>query len=211
MLADNVDRHPALFRTYRAPANQTFNCRVWEAARATTATPTLFEPIAIVSTPFCLKYIDASLGLNNPVRQIRDEASAIFPDRPVEYIISIGSGHPNVIHIQGGGLSQLAGLGASSILKATWEMATDCEEKHNDALRDFATEPNIYFRFNVDQGLQRVGTDEWRKFNEVAAHTEKYLCMQETSHRMALAVQRIYPTVDESGHSLQTQTVACEL
>src|ERR1700761_5070085 len=99
MLADNVDRHPALFRTYRALANQTFNCQIWEAARVTTATPTLFEPIAIGSYPVLLKYIDASMGLNNPVRQIRDEASAIFPDRPVACIISIGSGHPKVIRI----------------------------------------------------------------------------------------------------------------
>src|ERR1700761_6992307 len=106
MLADNLTKIPAIFRTYRGPANQSFNCQIWEAARATTATPTHFEPVSISigPAPVSLKYIDAGIGLNNPVRQIREEASAIFPDRSVACLISIGSGHSSVTRIEEGAL-----------------------------------------------------------------------------------------------------------
>src|ERR1700761_4389323 len=198
MLADNVDRHPALFRTYRAPANQSFNCQIWEAARATTATPMLFDPISIGFPGIALKYIDAGISLNNPVQQIRSEASTIFPDRPVACIISIGSGIPTVIHIQENGLSQLASICAPNILKTALEMATDCEEKHNETSRDFSFLPNIYFRFNVDQGLQNVGVEEWKRISEVEAHTKQYMLIHETSQRLDLAVQKINPTSEDA-------------
>jgi patatin-like phospholipase/acyl hydrolase len=45
-LASSLDANrPILFRTYEHPSN--VECKIWEAARATTATPTFFEPIEI--------------------------------------------------------------------------------------------------------------------------------------------------------------------
>ncbi|KAI9813961.1 MAG: hypothetical protein M1826_002339 [Phylliscum demangeonii] len=39
--------HPRLFRTYRVRDNASANCKIWEAARATTAAVTFFRRIAI--------------------------------------------------------------------------------------------------------------------------------------------------------------------
>ena len=34
--------------------------------------------------------------------------------------------------------------------------------------------PGIYFRFNVEQGMQAVMLAEWEKLEEMTAHTEQY-------------------------------------
>jgi hypothetical protein len=33
----------------------------------------------------------------------------------------------------------------------------------------------IYFRFNVDQGMQGITLEEWKRLDEVKAHTMQYL------------------------------------
>ena len=198
MLADNMSaKIPTLFRSYRAPTNQTADCSIWEAARATTATLKLFTPISIANSSVALRYIDARHGGNNPVSQVLKEAKALFPDRPVACIISIGSGHPSTIHIPKPGILQRVGLLSDDILGAVSAMATDCEEKHQEAAGTFANTPGVYFRFNVREGMQDVGSEEWKKYHYVASHTHQHMKMQETSHTLDGAVRAlrgIHPT-----------------
>src|SRR5271154_3147452 len=61
---------PHLFRSYQAPKNQTFNCTIWEAARATSAAPTFFEQIVIGEPGSSLSYVDGGMGCNNPIAQV---------------------------------------------------------------------------------------------------------------------------------------------
>jgi patatin-like phospholipase/acyl hydrolase len=46
MPANNM-AYPRRFRTYQVRENASVNCKIWEAARATTAAPTFFKRIAI--------------------------------------------------------------------------------------------------------------------------------------------------------------------
>jgi len=192
MLADNMNaKIPTLFRTYRAPTNQTADCRIWEAARATTATPKLFKPISIANSGVALRYIDARHGGNNPVSQVLEEAEALFPNRPISCVISIGSGHPSTIHIPNLGFLQRVGLLSDDILRTVSAMASDCEEKHQETARRFANSPGLYFRLNVREGMQDVGSEEWKKYHYVASHTQQYMKMQETKHTIDYAVRAL--------------------
>ena len=93
---------PILFRTYQSRETHS-NCKIWEAARATSATPTFFERIEIGrKQPF----IDGGLGRNNPSHVVLDEAFALFGARRIGCLVSIGSGQAEVISIKKPGLSQ---------------------------------------------------------------------------------------------------------
>ena len=50
---------PTLFRTYEVTKNGSYNCKIWEAARATTAAPTFFKRIKIGSLASGVEYVDA--------------------------------------------------------------------------------------------------------------------------------------------------------
>ena len=210
MLADNMTaKIPILIRTYRGPANQTDDCEVWKAARATTATPNYFEPITIGSPGTSLRCIDGGFGQNNPVRQVYEESKAIFPGRSVSCLISIGCGQASTIHIPKPGIFQRAGIFPNHIIQAAKDMATDCEEKHQETARSFTDGPGIYFRFNVDRGLDMVGFEEWKKFHNISSHTKHYMMMQETNQMLDSAMHALRDihhanVVNDSGEGLVT-------
>src|SRR6201996_6587029 len=192
MLADDITaKIPILIRTYRGPANQTDDCEVWEAARATTATPEFFEPITIGKPGTALRCIDGGFGQNNPVSQVCEEASAIFPGQKVSCLVSIGCGQTSTIHIPTPGFLQRAGLFPDHIIRAAKQMAIDCEDTHQRTARGFADSSGIYFRFNVEKGLEDVGFEEWKKINNISSHTKHYMMMQETSRIFDSAVHAL--------------------
>jgi predicted acylesterase/phospholipase RssA len=49
-------------------------CKIWEAARATSAASTLFEPISIGRPP--TRFVDGALKHNNPINLADIEASS---------------------------------------------------------------------------------------------------------------------------------------
>ncbi len=70
-----------------------YNCRIWEAARATSAAPTFFKRIEIGPSGSGIEYVDAGLGCNNPIKQVIEEAVRVFgEDSEVACIVSIGAG-----------------------------------------------------------------------------------------------------------------------
>ncbi len=89
-------RSPQRFRMYQGLPNQGPDCKIWEAARATTAAPTFFKAIKIAGPGgFSPDYVDAGLGFNNPTKEVRDEAKELFgPNRRIGMLVSIGTGHP---------------------------------------------------------------------------------------------------------------------
>ena len=86
------------------------------------------------------------------------------------------------------------------VVEAIHNIATDCEASAQLAARRFERTPGIYFRFNVEQGLQEVGLEQWERLDEVRAHTGKYIRMADVDPRLDAAVasicerQRVVPT-----------------
>src|SRR6266481_5856062 len=186
-------RVPRLFRTYQAPKYPSPNCTIWEAVRATSAVPTFFPPIVINEEP----YVDGGMGCNNPVQQVLQEAELVFPDRHVACIVSIGMGQAQTIGIPKPGHKV-------QVVEALRKMATDCEASAQVAALRFERTPGVYFRFNVEQGLQEVQLEQWERLDEVRAHTGQYIRMADVDPRLDAAVasicgrQRVVPTVHAS-------------
>ena len=176
---------PVLFRTYESRQTP-LNCKIWEAARATSAAPTFFKPIKLGrarNQPF----IDGGLGRNNPSQLVLEEAKALFGDRQLCCFVSIGTGQTNVITMQSPGILQR--LITADIIEALRAIATDCEATHEDMSGRFANFSNIYFRLNVEQGMQGIRLSEWEKLDTVEAHTMHYLRRNEMDERLTALVK----------------------
>ena len=176
---------PCLFRTYQAPKYPAPNCTIWEAVRATSAAPAFFKRIVIDGEP----YVDGGMGCNNPVQQVLQEAELMFPDGQVACIISIGNGQAQTISIPKPGWSQ--GMLPLTAVDAMQRIATDCVESAQVAARRFEGTPGTYFRFNVEQGLQEVGLEQWERLEELSALTGNYIRMADVDPRLDAAVASI--------------------
>jgi len=176
---------PVLFRSYefREPHS---NCKIWEAARATSAAPTFFKHIEIGRAQ---PYIDGGLGRNNPSRVVLDEAKALFGARHIGCLVSIGTGYAETISIKKPRrFWQIVPTDIFDTLKA---ITTDCEATHEAMLGLFAKLPTTYFRFNVEHGVQGIKLSEWDRLGNVEAHTSHYLRRKEVEEKLALLVDVI--------------------
>jgi hypothetical protein len=134
-------------------------------------------------------YIDGGVGINNPTEQVLQEAESIFPDRYIACIISIGTGKMPTIRIPKPGPFQRAV--PVDVIKAMTAIATDCEKIHELLASRFQNNPHVYFRFNVEQGMQGIKLAQWEQLDKVAAHTLQHLKMQEVDQRIEVAVETI--------------------
>ena len=184
---------PHLFRTYSTPKYETFNCTIWEAARATSAAPTFFKRIVIGELGSSQSYVDGGMGCNNPIMQVLEEAELIFPGRHVACIVSIGTGQPQTIRLPTRSrLRQtFQQVLPQDVIVAMQAIATSCEHSAREVAKRFQGTSNIYFRFNVEQGLQNVGLEQWEKLEDVTANTENYMRVPEVDQKLEAAVTAI--------------------
>lgn len=141
-------------------------CRIWEAARATSAASKFFDPIKIGWQD----YVDGATGRNNPVDEVLREAKAIWPDAPsrIECFVSIGTGKPEPRDF---------GDNLVDIMKAIVALTTeteDTERRFYENHKSFGL-GGRYFRFNVDSGLRDVSLDEFAKVDRIMTATDLYL------------------------------------
>lgn len=186
MNAHNMNANiPVLFRTY--PSREIHvDCKIWEAARATSAAPTFFKRIEIGRGQ---PYIDGGLGRNNPSRLVLDEAKGVFGTRPIGCLVSIGTGQGKIISVKKPGIFQR--MVPTGVIDALKEIVTDCEATHETMLGLFANSPNTYFRLNVEHGMQEIQLSEWERLSKVEAHTIQYMKKKEVDEKLALLVNVI--------------------
>ena len=153
---------------------------ICEAALATSAATTFFDPVRIGAR----KYVDGALGANNPVDEVEGEASNIWCSgtgdlKPlVKCFISIGTGNPGKKAIEDNMIKFLSGtlVGIATETENTADKFIARWRQHFDEKR--------YFRFNVHQGLQGVGLAEYQEQGIIEAATEEYLRHTEQKFRV---------------------------
>jgi predicted acylesterase/phospholipase RssA len=155
---------------------------------ATSASTAFFHPVRIGAR----RFVDGSLGANNPVDEVWREAVNIWcPEsdelKPkVKCFVSLGAGNPGLKPIVDDDLS-----------KTAVQIATETEK----TAREFVSrwrglfDQDRYFRFNVAQGLQDIGLDEWRKQGDIEASTEHYLTSEEEKSRVRKCVANLRQTL----------------
>lgn len=212
---------PAILRSYdsRKEPSPEFDCKIWEAGRATSATGLAFKPIQIGQSVF----IDEGAGQYNPAPVALDEACVNeWPAREVGVFISIGTGKrpadsDNNQHLwYEGFMGDFAEARRRLIAKIE-----GCEVTHQYMIREGLSKRGVnienYYRLNVEIGVGEFGMNEWNRLADISTSTRRYLGKTEVRrmndeaavklakiHRAKLRFDRdsgIAPTVgDYKGH-----------
>ena len=210
--AENMSR-PILFRTWTPSTNTAHNPTIIEAVRATTATPRVFK-VAEFGRPIKQRYLGVDLRWNNPVEFVVEQATSLYPGRPISCVVSLGTGTRRVIGYAKPDPFQK--LLPSELIRVLREIAADCEYQSERMAQRLNQpgRPNSYFRLNVDEGLQGVSLDEWNRQGDVATHTMQYLNKHEIGQKLdqlvsmlkgKLRIIMLYPS------SLTTPYPTCEV
>lgn len=143
--------------------------KIWEAARATSAATTFFDPITIGR--YRQRFVDGGGGHNNPVQVAFDEARTCFPSQDIECLVSIGAGKGEVTAF-GNNLKQV-GKTLVAIATDTDNTATAFAQTHPEL--NFQEKDQRLFRFQVEHGMEKVRMAEHEKIKEIAAATQVYM------------------------------------
>jgi hypothetical protein len=184
---DHDSKDIVRLRSYSLPEELSVPATICQAALATSATTTLFDPICIGDCTFA----DGALGANNPVDEVEGEASNIWCSetgdlkRLVKCFVSIGTGNPGKKPFE---KSMIKFLGETVVQIATETTNTEKKfiarwAKHFDKKR--------YFRFDVDQGLQDIGLDEYQKKGAIKSATVGYLTHTALKFRVRDCIQNL--------------------
>lgn len=182
----NMDaRIPELFRTYSSQHEEPVaeNCTIWQAARATSAAPTFFKSVTIGNQTF----IDGGMAHNNPTLLTLAEVKRVFPNARLACVLSLGTGKSKTISIPKN-RSLFQRVVPLDVITAIQKIATECESVHQEVTHRFSHTPNVYFRFNVEQGLQAVNLSDWEQLADVEAHTRHYLKLEEVESKLQMVV-----------------------
>ncbi|KAG5349024.1 hypothetical protein C0989_006519, partial [Termitomyces sp. Mn162] len=173
--------------SYLVKANQGYNCTVVEAARATTASPQFFKSVSIGARGLTEKFIGAHLGYNNPMNLVLEEAELVFgASQPVACIVSIGAGHPGHISWKS------SKLFTSMLMKVLMDISTSCEASVESFVKQYKNLPGIFYRLNVDQGLQKMALDDWNSLGEIKTHSVNYLHKAEITQKVGSIVDTLH-------------------
>ncbi|QRV82813.1 kinesin light chain [Ceratobasidium sp. AG-Ba] len=180
---------PRIFRSYQVVANQMPDCALWEAVSASMAHPELFKAVEIGDAYTRESFIDGGLGSTNPTAHVLIEAKALFPNRHLSALVCIGAGHSSTIEISEA--SWFRRLIRNTVLQATKRIAEDAEQMAQNIAMRFRSTPGVYFRFSVDQGMQRLASNSWEKLKMVTTHTRAYMHHTRTNLEINQAVRVI--------------------
>lgn len=179
---------PTLFRTYDVGKNKAYNCKIWEAARATSAAPTFFKGIKIGPPGSQVMYLDAGLGHNNPVKQVIAEAARAFgEDTHVACIVSIGTGQAGSTSLNKPDAFQK--WLPISLIRVLEKLATDSGKAAEEMNKRFRNIHGLYYRLDVDRGLQSISLDEWKRLGEVREHTMNYMRLEIVDQKIDRVVE----------------------
>ena len=153
------------------------NVNMWQAARATSAATTFFDPIEFCNETF----IDGATGANNPIFQLWNEAEDIWGEEDdgfrledhIRCLVSIGTGLPSMSPFEDDVLHISKTLGE---IATNTQREADLFHRHHAKLFQLCRA----FRFNVDQGLEGIGLQEASKLNKIITSTRAYLETEST-------------------------------
>jgi hypothetical protein len=170
---------PAILRSYdsRKEPSPEFDCKIWEAGRATSATGLAFKPIQIGQSVF----IDEGPGQYNPTPVALDEACVNeWPGRDIGLVVSIGTGKRPAGSDQNSNLWYEGFMGDfAEARRRLISKIEGCEETHQYMLKDGLGKRGVnidnYYRFNVEIGVGEFGMNEWHRLADISTGTRRYL------------------------------------
>ncbi|KAG6007296.1 hypothetical protein E4U43_000337 [Claviceps pusilla] len=190
---------PALLRSYdsrREPPPE-FDCKIWQAGRATSAIGLAFKPIRIGQSIFH----DDGAGTFNPAPDALDEATVNeWPGREIGVFVSVGTGRrpktsdANSTAWYEGFMGEFVEARRRLIAKIE-----GCEEIHEYMLREHLAKRGVnvenYYRLNVEVGVGEFGMNEWHRLGDISTGTRRYMAReaeQRMIHGISTKLARIF-------------------
>ncbi|XP_059191844.1 calcium-independent phospholipase A2-gamma-like isoform X2 [Centropristis striata] len=139
--------------------------QLWQAIRATSAAPGYFQEFSLGND----LHQDGGLLINNPTALAIHECKCLWPNTPLECVVSLGTGR-----YETPGKNSTTCTSLKTKLTNVISSATDTEEVH--AMLDAFLPPGTYFRFNPYMS-EDISMDENRqeKLNLLQAEGIRYL------------------------------------
>ncbi|XP_070828940.1 calcium-independent phospholipase A2-gamma-like isoform X1 [Chaetodon trifascialis] len=139
--------------------------QLWQAIRATSAAPGYFQEFTLGDD----LHQDGGLLINNPTALAIHECKCLWPNTPLECVVSLGTGR-----FETHGRNSTTYTSLKTKLSNVISSATDTEEVH--AMLDAFLPPDTYFRFNPYMS-EDIAMDENRqeKLNLLQAEGIRYL------------------------------------
>lgn len=174
-----------VFRNYRLPLGErshyrgSCKYRLWEAIRASSAAPGYFQEFALGHD----LHQDGGMLINNPTALAIHECQCLWPDVPLQCVVSLGTGR-----FQTTGRTSVSYTSLKTKLSHVISSATATEEVHT--MLDALLPPNTYFRFNPYMS-EDVALDESReeKLEQMQAEGLQYL--QRNQEKLQRAVSEL--------------------
>lgn len=168
------------------------------ALRASTAAPTFFKPLLVSGELYC----DGGMGASNPTAVAIHEARSLFPDVPIELVVSLGTGAFEVE-------KNSPKIGWDGILGSILDSALDAETTHHtleDILGQGGTaqlgkssvSQTRYYRFNPIIGKPNAfGIDETdpQKLEELTQIATNYMQEDEQARKLKEIKEIVNPSV----------------
>ena len=160
---------------------------IWQAARATSAATTFFDPIEFGDEEF----VDGATGANNPSPQMWTEATDKWREGSewhlseiLQCMVSIGTGMPSLAPFK----DDILGIGGTLL-----QIATETQKTAEQFERDHADlqDKKCLFRFNVLQGLENIGLEEASQRKTIMAATRRYLESQDVFTRLQACAKNL--------------------
>ena len=129
-------------------------------------------------------FVDGGIHSNNPVDYLYREAKQIWGKSEEPLLVSVGTGSAPGGHF---------GNGLHGIIEAMQKIVTQTERTANDFYhrqQDTMVAGNLYFRFNVTQGLVDVDLAEYQAIGKIVDATQVYLDAGETNTKLKQCITR---------------------
>lgn len=162
--------------------------KMWEAIRASSAAPGYFAEYALGSD----LHQDGGLLLNNPSALAMHECKCLWPDVPLECIVSLGTGR-----YESDVKNAITYTSLKAKLSNVINSATDTEEVH--VMLDGLLPPDTYFRFNPVM-CENIPLDESRneKLDQLQLEGLKYIERnEEKMNKLAKILRREKTTLQK--------------
>ncbi|PWA26114.1 hypothetical protein CCH79_00015211 [Gambusia affinis] len=173
-----------VFRNYRlmpgVRSHYLGDCKhkMWQAIRASSAAPGYFQEFVLGKD----LHQDGGLLINNPTALAIHECKCLWPNAPLECVLSLGTGRYETVGTNSTNYTSL-----KTKLTHVISSATDTEEVHT--MLDALLPPDTYFRFNPHMS-EDVPLNESRqdKLNLLKGEGDRYLERNEAKLRKAASV-----------------------
>ncbi|XP_033882983.3 calcium-independent phospholipase A2-gamma-like [Acipenser ruthenus] len=173
-----------VFRNYNLPpgvkSHYLGGChhKLWQALRASSAAPGYFQEFVLGND----LHQDGGLLINNPSALAIHECKCLWPNTPVQCLVSLGTGR-----YESEGKNNATYTSLKTKLTNVISSATDTEEVHT--MLDALLPPNTYFRFNphLNEDIQ-LNENRNEKLNLLQTEGTRYLERNEEKLKKAAEI-----------------------